>query len=148
MSCKKFTNWANEAGFRIPNSALVEAKIAEGEHLDFHVADDVIVTMKHRMTAMELIHAIHALTTLSGKLLDHLRDTCPRCEQCCGDVCPYDEDDEDDDLPDFSDVGGSDAPEHYNIYDVPEDILALLRSAGVCPGMLEDRLMTNAVIYG
>ena len=96
MCCEKFTNWSNNKGFRIPGPALALAKINEGERLDFHVADDVIVTMKHQMTAMELIHSIHALTTLSGKLLDYLVESCPHCEQCCGEVCPYDEDDEDD----------------------------------------------------
>ena len=58
MSCEKFTNWAGDKGIHIPSSALTLAKIKEGEHLDFHVADDVIVTMKHQMTAMELIHII------------------------------------------------------------------------------------------
>ena len=51
MSCEKFTNWAGDKGIHIPSSALTLAKIKEGEHLDFHVADDVIVTMKHQMTA-------------------------------------------------------------------------------------------------
>lgn len=148
MSCEKFTNWADEKGFRIPGPALALAKIKEGEHLDFHVADDVIVTMKHQMTAMELIRSIHALTTLSGKLLDHLIETCPRCEQCCGEACPYDEDDEDDNLPNLLGEDVLDEPERYDIYDVPEGMLALLRSAGVCPGVLEERLASNDIIYG
>ena len=148
MSCEKFTNWAGDKGIHIPSSALTLAKIKEGEHLDFHVDDDVIVTMKHQMTAMELIHSIHALTTLSGKLLDYLIETCPRCEQCCGETCPYDEDDEDDNLPDLLREDNLDEAEHHDIYDVPEEMLSLLRSAGVCPGALEDRLMSDAIIYG
>lgn len=148
MCCEKFTNWSNNKGFRIPGSALALAKINEGERLDFHVADDVIVTMKHQMTAMELIHSIHALTTLSGKLLDYLVESCPHCEQCCGEVCPYDEDDEDDQLPNLPWMDDSSDHKHYNIYDVPKDMLALLRSAGVCPGVLEEHLMSDAIIYG
>lgn len=74
MNRSKFTNWTNGKGFRIPAAALELAKIMEGEKLDFHVADDVIVTLKHRMTAMEMINSIHALNELSNKLVRELEE--------------------------------------------------------------------------
>lgn len=98
MKDSKFTNWTNEGGFRIPPAALTMAKISQGEKLDFHVADDVIVTLKHKMNALEMIHAIDALSELSDKLLNELVDCCGSCDDCLNDdededegdiCCPY-----------------------------------------------------------
>ena len=91
MKQSKFTNWTSGKGFRIPTAALELAKIMEGEKLDFHVADDVIVTLKHRMTAMEMINSIHALNELSNKLVMELAEVCGTCDECGEDddyVCP------------------------------------------------------------
>ena len=91
MNQSKFTNWTSGKGFHIPAAALELAKIVEGEKLAFHVADDVIVTLKHRMTARDMINSIHALNELSNKLVLELAEVCGTCDECDEDddyVCP------------------------------------------------------------
>lgn len=95
MKDVKFTNWANGEGFRIPRAALELAEISEGEKLEYHVAEDVVVMLKHRMTALEMIHVIHALKHLSDELLFELAECCGTCDKCLGEgeddsFCPCD----------------------------------------------------------
>ena len=94
MKNLKFSNWTNDRGFRIPSAALKLAGIGAREQLDFFVAKDVMVTLKHQMTALEMINAIYALNKLANKLLTELTDCCGSCNECVGedeqnDLCPY-----------------------------------------------------------
>ena len=173
MNQSKFTNWASGKGFRIPAAALELAKIVEGEKLDFHVAEDVIVTLKHRMTAMEMIDSIHALNELSTKLVRELAEVCGTCDECDADdeyVCPSGLTKADYvDLtpevreavgiptdaklqmtfdPDHAAVTISEAEYEADLSDVPEAILDLLESMDVRLCVLERHLMEGDVIHG
>lgn len=173
MNQSKFTNWASGKGFRIPAAALELAKIMEGEKLDFHVAEDVIVTLKHRMTAMEMIDSIHALNELSTKLVRELAEVCDTCDECDADdeyVCPSGLTKADYvDLtpevreavgipadaklqmtldPDHAAVTISEAEYEADLSDVPEAILDLLESMDVRLCVLERHLMEGDVIHG
>lgn len=172
MNQSKFTNWASGKGFCIPAAALNLAKIMEGEKMDFHVADDVIVTLKHRMTAMEMINSIHALSELSNKLILELVEICGTCDECDADdgyVCPgeltkadYVELDSevretvgipaDAKLqmtldPDNATVTISEAEYEADLTDMPEVVLDLLESMDVRLCVLERHLMKGDVIH-
>lgn len=172
MNQSKFTNWTSGKGFRIPAAALELAKIMEGEKLDFHVADDVIVTLKHRMTTMEMIHSIHALNELSSKLVMKLAEVCGTCDECDADddyACPSGLTKADYvDLtpevreavgipvnaklqmtldPDHAAVTISEAEYEADLSDVPEVVLDLLESMDVRLCMLEQHLIKGDVIH-
>lgn len=172
MNRSKFTNWTNGKGFRIPAAALELAKIMEGEKLDFHVADDVIVTLKHRMTAMEMINSIHALNELSNKLVRELEEVCGICNECDEDddyVCPsgLTKADYIDLTPEVREAVGiptnaklqmtldpdnaavtiSEAEYEADLSDIPEDVLDLLESMDVRLCVLERYLMKGDVIH-
>lgn len=172
MNQPKFTNWTSDKGFCIPAAALELAKIMEGEKLDFHVADDVIVTLKHRMTAMEMINSIYALNEFSNKLvleLAHICDTCDECDADDGYVCPSELTKADYiDLPsevreavgipadaklqmtldpDNAAVTISESEYEADLSDVPETILGLLEGMDVRLCVLERHLMKGDVIH-
>ena len=172
MNQSKFTNWTSGKGFRIPAAALELAKIMEGEKLDFHVADDVIVTLKHRMTAMEVINSIHALNELSNKLATELAEVCGTCDECDEDddyVCPSSLTKADyvDLTPEIREAVGipgdaklqmtldpddaavtiSEAEYKADLSDVPEVVLDLLENMDVRLCVLEQHLMKGDVIH-
>ena len=162
MNRSKFTNRTNGKGFRIPAAALELAKIMEGEKLDFHVADDVIVTLKHRMTAMEMINSIHALNELSNKLVRELEEVCGICNECDEDddyVCPsgLTKADYVDLTPEVREAVGIpadaklqmtlEAEYKADLSDVPEVVLDLLESMDVRLCVLERLLMRGDVIH-
>ena len=172
MNQCKFTNWMSGKGFRIPAAALDLAKIVEGEKLDFHVADDVVVTLKHRMTAMEIINSVHALNELSNKLLLELAEICGTCDECDEDddyICPSELTKVDYvDLtpevreavgipldaklqmtldPDNASVTISEVEYKADLSDVPEAVLDLLEGMDVRLCVLEQLLMKGAVIH-
>ena len=172
MTESKFTNWTSEKGFRIPAAALELAGIEEGEKLDFHVAEDVIVTLKHRMTAMEMISSIHALNELSNKLVKELVKVCDTCDMCDTDydyVCPclLTKADHIDLRPEIREAVGipaesklrmtfeprnrsvtiSEAKYDADLFDVPEAILNLLKDLGTRLCVLEEHLMKGDIVH-
>lgn len=172
MKGSKFTNWTSDKGFRIPAAALDLAGIKEGEKLDFHVAEDVIVTLKHRMTAMEMISSIHALNELSNKLAKELVEVCDTCDMCDTDydyVCPcqFTKADHIDLRPEVREAVGipaeaklqmtfeprnrsvtiSEAEYEADLFDVPGAILDLLKDMGTRLCVLEEHLMKGDIIH-
>lgn len=172
----KFTNWSGENGFRIPAAALELAGIRQGEKLDFHVAEDVVVTLKHEMTALEMIHAIHALHELFIKLLAQIAAACGTCDICEEDeedgagCCPYDLTEQDQltlptdlrkaaDIPADAKLQAVADPENHRVMisqaehladlsDVPDFIKELLDAQDIRLCILEQQLMEGGKIYG
>ena len=57
-----------------------------------HTLDSVLILMKKRMTAPELLTAAHSLADAASDLLNHLSEVCGPCEDCGKEGCPYDAD--------------------------------------------------------
>jgi len=122
----------------------------------------------HRAAA-ELMETVDAFTTAATILINHLIQSCESCDDCNDeDGCPYDEPDYinlpdylreeagiplDEKLcaqvdPDSHSITVQSAGYCHDLQDVPEDLLVILKHHGVCMGDLEEKLMTNAVVYG
>lgn len=54
----------------------------EGEILEFHTAEDVLVVLKNKMTAMELVRVIEALSEMASELTVSLAKACGTCNNC------------------------------------------------------------------
>lgn len=175
MKDLKFTNWTNDEGFRIHSAALKLAGIGARERLDYHVADDVVVTLKHQMTALEMIHAIDALNELASKLLTELADCCGSCDECVGedepdDFCPCGRTFEEwfTISPELREAAGipkdakvmaeadkearqlilSEADYAADLSDVPQRVLDVLDDNDVRLCVLERHLMKGDIIHG
>ena len=157
------------ANLSIP-SATLKVSHFEKEKVEFHALEDVVVVTKGRMTAMELIHVMESLNQLSSELAVELARVCGPCGGCGGDGCPY-EDGEGYgiDLPDYlkeeagipqdaklcatvdeeeGAVTIMEAGYDHDLRDVPPHLLAVFQASGVCMGELEERLITEEIVYG
>lgn len=164
----KFEKRSNAKGAFIPRSALELCAFKENEELELHTQSGAAVLTRGRMTAMEMVETIDALTNLTTYFINRLSGICGPCEACDEEGCPCDENDYID-LPDYlraeacippsaklcADVDASThsviihtAGFEHDLSDVPKGLLAILRENGVCVGELEDRLMSDAIIYG
>lgn len=164
----KFEKETNVKGAFVPRSALKLCGFNENEELELHTQSGAAVLTHQRMTAMELVTTIDALTSLTTYFINRLAGICGPCEACDEEGCPYDEDDHID-LPNYlrtdacippsaklravvdpatNSVTISAAGFEHDLSDVPEGLLAILRENHVCLGELDEKLMTNAVIYG
>lgn len=164
----KFEKGSNVKGAFVPRSALNLCYFKENEELELHTQSGAAVLTRQRMTAMELVKTIDALTNLTTYFINRLSGICGPCEACDTEGCPCDENDYID-LPDYlrqeaciplsaklcADVDEAThsvtihaAAFEHDLSDVPEGLLAILREKRVCLGELEDRLMSDAIIYG
>lgn len=165
----KFEKETNVKGAFVPRSALKLCDFKENEGLELHTLPGVAILARQHMTAAELMETVDALTTAATYLINHLIQSCGTCDDCNeGDGCPYDNPDYIN-LPDYlreeagiplSDklCAQVDADSHsitvqsagfkHDLQDVPEELLALLKHHSVCLGELEEKLMTEAIIYG
>lgn len=163
----KFKKKADSNGFLIPRSALNFCEFKENEDLEFHTPPGAAVVTRDRMTAAEIVQTVEALTSVSAYLINHLIRSCGPCDECCEDGCPCEEGylEAPGDILEkiglepgaklFAEVFPEDnsflvrkADYHYDLRDVPEGLLALLRNSGICLGELEERLMAEDIIYG
>ena len=166
----KFVSQTTENGLRIKTGELITGSFSNNAAVDVHVEEGVIVVLKHKMKAMELINAAYALQKLADKLLDHIDDVCGLCEHCT-DSCPYQEIDEFGEeitLPDYlrkeagikegaklwasvdeesGTVTISAVDGEYAILDVSPDVLDWLIEWGICIGELENLLTSGEVVY-
>lgn len=164
----KFVKNYTGANLSIPSAALKVSGF-EPEKVELHALEDVVVVTKGQMTAMELIHTMNALNQLSSDLAVELARVCGRCDGCGGDGCPY-EDGEgyDISLPDYlkeeagipkdaklcatveedGAVTISEAGYDHDLRDVPPHLLSVFQASGVCMGELEERLITEEIVYG
>lgn len=164
----KFVKEYTGANLSIPSAALKVSHF-EKEKVELHALEDVVVVTKGQMTAMEMIHVMESLNQLSSELAVQLAMACGPCGGCGGDGCPY-EDDEgyDIDLPDYlkeeagipknaklcatveaeGAVTIMEAGYDHDLRDVPPRLLAVIQASGICLGELEERLITEEIVYG
>ena len=165
----EFIKQKTEKTVKIAASAFTLSGFEDGEAMDVHCRQDAVVILKHKMTAMELIHAAHQLDELSTELVTKLALVCGSCDGCV-DGCPYRD----------KDLGYTELPEHLrsaagipadakllavpdadsesviitradyenDLRDVPPEMLDWLAEIKVCLGELEDHLKAGDLICG
>lgn len=165
----KFVKEYAGANLTIP-SATLKVSHFEKEAVELHALEDAVVILKGRMTAIELVHVMESLNQLSSDLAVELARVCGRCDGCGGDGCPFEDDGEAEiTLPDYlkdeagiprdaklcasvDEEDGSvtimEAGYDHDLRDVPPRLLAVFQASGVCLGELEERLITEEIVYG
>ena len=113
----------------IPMVAAQLAKFKAGDRVEYRPLDHVIVVLKKRMTAPELLTAVEQLQSVATELLLHLDRVCGPCEEC----------------PDGCLCGES---EDSPLQHLPTDLLLTFAEAGTCLGELEEHLITEDIVYG
>jgi hypothetical protein len=71
----------------LPEAACELCGFTGEERLQLHAAEDTLIILKEKMTAMELVHAIDALGEIASNLTVHLAKACGFCDNC-GDEDP------------------------------------------------------------
>mgnify|MGYP003294870067 FL=1 len=163
----KFLKVTTPKGLQIPAVAMKLSGFEPERNVELHASEDMLVVLRHRMTAMELLRAAKSLQKLATDLHVHLARVCGPCNGCDGE-CPFEGGDEVD-LPDYlrEEAGipknaklwaSADEEAHtvticeadydHDLQDVPEEVLEMFREAGICVGELEERLILGDVVYG
>ena len=125
----KFIKEITPRGLLLPMVAARLAKFKAGDRVEYRPLDHVIVVLKKRMTAPELLTAVEQLNGVATELLLHLDRVCGPCEECedgclCGET--------------------EDSPLQH----LPTDLLLTFAEAGTCLGELEEHLITEDIVYG
>ena len=125
----KFIKEITSRGLLLPMIAAQLAKFKAGDRVEYRPLDNVIVVLKKRMTAPELLTAVEQLNGVATELLLHLDKVCGPCEECAdGCLCGESED----------------SPLQH----LPTDLLLTFAEAGTCLGELEEHLITEDIVYG
>lgn len=125
----KFIKEITSRGLLLPMIAARLAKFKAGDRVEYRPLDNVIVVLKKRMTAPELLTAVEQLQSVATELLLHLDRVCGPCEECAdGCLCGESED----------------SPLQH----LPTDLLFTFAEAGTCLGELEEHLITEDIVYG
>jgi hypothetical protein len=66
----------------LPASACKVCGFTGEEKLELHAAEDTLVIVKTKMTAMELVHVIETLSEIASALTVHLAQACGFCNNC------------------------------------------------------------------
>lgn len=66
----------------LPESACELCGFTGEEKLELHAAEDTLVIVKTKMTAMELVHVIDTLSEIASELTVHLAKACGFCNNC------------------------------------------------------------------
>lgn len=164
----KFKKETTVQGGFVPRSALKLSGLAEEREVELQALPGAMVIFRKQMTAMQLFETIESLTDLVTELVEHILQNCGTCEDCEEDGCPCSTDNYLE-LPDcFLQEAGipqgaklcafanpesgtvtvSQAGYAHDLRDVPPALLAMLQNCGICLGELEERLMTQEVVYG
>ena len=125
----KFIKEITPRGLLLPMIAARLAKFKAGDRVEYRPLDHVIVVLKKRMTAPELLTAVEQLQGVASELLFHLHQVCGPCEEC----------------PDGCLCGES---EDSPLQHLPTDLLLTFAEAGTCLGELEEHLITEDIVYG
>ena len=153
---QKFVKSTTKKKLVIPNVVLELSEFERGGMVEICALPDAVVVLKREMTAMELIRAVDSLQRLAVELNQHLAEACGPCEDCSEDgECPA--------LPERTQTGAKlcswpgeepgtvtvgQADYRYDLTDVPEWELSTLAMMGVCLGELDEKLMSEDVVYG
>ena len=68
----KFLKEPTDKGLHIPRAALNLCGFEAGEKVELHTAENALVALKGRMTAMELLRAAQSLQQMAVELHTHL----------------------------------------------------------------------------
>ena len=116
----------NQRGLQIPNEILTALALSDIT-LEAHMCRHLIMLMPQAMTALELIDVLEGMQEAFDQLLNGLIAACrPMCCHCCRTV----------------DEG------HYDLSQVPEQLLAVLMDNDCCKGLLARCLETGEAVYG
>ena len=122
----KFVKGTTKKKLVIPNAVMELGGFEKGAPVEIRALPDAVAVLKKEMTAMELIRAVDSLQRLSVELLVELIGVCDPCEDCGNEKC----------------AGALEST------DVPEWVLSVLESWGVCLEDLEKLLMSEDIVYG
>lgn len=98
------------------NDLIIDASTVELSHLDpgkpvcVHIGENTLVAVPERMTAMEAVNVINALTGIVTPLLDAIKEACGTCGEQMedeGGCCPFGDTCDPDECP-YADVDGPD----------------------------------------
>ena len=167
---QKFVKSTTKKKLVIPNVVLELSEFERGGMVEICALPDAVVVLKREMTAMELIRAVDSLQRLAVELNQHLAEACGPCEHCSEDgECPALPERTQTAVPEavMKDAGipagaklcswpGEEpgtvtvgqADYRYDLTDVPEWELSTLAMMGVCLGELDEKLMSEDVVYG
>lgn len=86
---QKFIKETTKKKLVIPNAVLELCGLEKGEPVEIRVADDAVIILRKKMTAMQLLRAVDSLQRLAEELNQHLAQVCDPCEDCSEDgECP------------------------------------------------------------
>lgn len=71
----------------IPPAATKLSGIPDNAKLELTTLDGAVILTKSKMTTMEYVKLLTALTAHVGQMLLSLRDTCGHCDECDEDGC-------------------------------------------------------------
>ncbi|HEX3027915.1 MAG TPA: hypothetical protein VHT34_01095 [Clostridia bacterium] len=149
----------------LPITELVEKKIGDVGKLEATTIKNGLVLLKSEMTAIEVVETLQGLKEVVEELYITLAGTPGIC-QCCdcqtedavsirlpefiledagipkdAKLCAYTSEDS-------GEVTVVEAEYKHDLSDVPKDILQILKEMGVCMAGLNNRLMSDEIIYG
>ena len=150
-------------------AALKDSGFQVGERIEIRPLENVVVIVKEKMNASELISAVCQLERFRSELDDRLMRRCERCTGCeC--ECAYGATDfaVDIDLPQelrelaeiaphdpvhvesFGDgsITFSTSRDEPGLWDIPPAIMSEYLAKGICPASLEELMNTGETIYG
>lgn len=149
----------------LPITELTEKKIGDVGKLEATTIKNGLVLMKSEMTAMEVVETLQGLK----EVLEELYITLAGAPGICGYCDCQTEDAVSIKLPKFiledagipkdaklcaytsensGEVTVVEAEYKHDLSDVPKDILQILKEMGVCMAGLNNRLMSDEIIYG
>lgn len=158
----------------IPPAAMKLSGIPDNAKLELTTLDGAVILTKSKMTTMEYVKLLTALTAHVGQILLSLRDTCGHCDECDEGGCVYSNLSIEElcrpsvTVPDWAREEADIAPDakldchvdegsgvitvcetfyDHDLSDIPAELLEALRKSGCCLSVLEDMLMENDVIY-
>ena len=164
----KFKRTADGGNLTFPRASLKLCGFRPGEELALYTHEGAAVLLRQDMTAMDLIQALDCLSAMGAELLLALRELCGECEDCtdgggCPCLLPHR------DLPnlpaEIRDAAGIArdarlraflsgdgaatvvaADYAHDLSDVPDGVMELLASAGVCFRVLQEELMADEAV--
>ena len=158
----------------IPPAAMKLSGIPDNAKLELTTLDGAVILTKSKMTTMEYVKLLTALTAHVGQILLSLRDTCGHCDECDEGGCVYSNLSIEElcrpsvTVPDWAREEADIAPDakldchvdegsgvitvcetfyDHDLSDIPAELLEALRKSGCCLSVLEDLLMDDDVIY-
>ena len=158
----------------IPPVAMKLSGIPDNAKLELTTLDGAVILTKSKMTTMEYVKLLTALTAHVGQILLSLRDTCGHCDECDEGGCVYSNLSIEElcrpsvTVPDWAREEADIAPDakldchvdegsgvitvcetfyDHDLSDIPAELLEALRKSGCCLSVLEDMLMDDDVIY-